>query len=181
VRCPYCQHPESKVIDSRDADTGVRRRRECLRCESRFTTYERPEAQTLYIIKKDSRREEFDRRKLMSGVRMACAKRPLPTGAVERLVNDVEDELRKLGRSEVASSLVGELVMERLRVLDHIAYVRFASVYRDFADLESLRQEVETLAAGGGAGTTLNQLPLLPPETLGRGRRGRRPKSAATG
>lgn len=180
MRCPYCQHPDSKVIDSRDTDTGIRRRRECLRCQSRFTTYERPEAQTLYIIKKDDRREEFDPRKLMAGVRMATAKRPLPTGAVDRLVNEVEEELRKMGRSEVHSSLVGELVMDRLRTLDHIAYVRFASVYRDFADLESLRKEVETLAEGGALGTPSNQLALLPedPTPLGRGRRGRRPKSA---
>ena len=168
------------MIDSRDTDTGIRRRRECLHCESRFTTYERPEAQTLYVTKKDERREEFDPRKLTAGVRMACAKRPLPAGAVDKLVLDVEEELRKMGRSEVHSTLVGELVMERLRSLDHIAYVRFASVYRDFADLESLRQEVETLASGGTVGTPTNQLALLPPEpaALGRGRRGRRPKSA---
>ncbi len=179
MRCPYCQHPDSKVIDSRDTDTGIRRRRECLRCESRFTTYERPEAQTLYLIKKDGRREEFDLRKLQSGVRIACAKRPLPVGAVDRLVTDVEDELRKMGRSEVPSTLVGELVMDHLRVLDHIAYVRFASVYRDFADLESLRLEVETLAAGGQVGTPQNQMLLFPPEpALGRGRRGRRPRGA---
>lgn len=179
MKCPYCQHPDTKVIDSRDVEAGIRRRRECLHCQSRFTTYERIEAQNLYVIKKDGRREEFDRNKLLSGVRIACAKRPLPIGTIERLVTDVEAELHRLGRAEVASSLVGEMVMERLMALDHIAYVRFASVYREFTDLESLRREVETLAAGGQRGMApVNQLRLLPEESLslGRGRRrGRRP------
>jgi transcriptional repressor NrdR len=175
VRCPYCQHPDSKVIDSRDVDAGIRRRRECFNCQSRFTTYERVEAQSLYVIKKDGRREEFDRGKLTGGIRTACAKRPLPTGTVERLANEVEAELRRLGRAEVPSTLVGEMVMDRLRGLDHIAYVRFASVYREFTDLESLRREVEDLATGRTPAPA-NQLPLLPDEPLtGQGRRrGRR-------
>lgn len=176
MRCPYCQHPDSKVIDSRDVQAGIRRRRECLRCRSRFTTYERIETQTLYVSKKDGRREEFDRSKLLAGVRTACAKRPLPTGTVDRLVESVEAELHRLGRAEVASSLIGELVMERLRNLDQIAYVRFASVYREFTDLETLRREVETLALGRGRGAPAAQLPLLPDEPYPRGRRrGRRP------
>lgn len=179
MRCPYCQWQDSKVIDSRDVEAGIRRRRECLSCKSRFTTYERVEAQTLYLIKKDGRREEFDRMKLEAGVRTACAKRPLPTGTVERLVNDVEAELRRLGRAEVASSLVGEMVMERLKNLDHIAYVRFASVYREFTDIETLREEVERLASGRETGgPPSSQLPLLPREPLPAGRRrGRRPRS----
>ncbi|MSQ27686.1 MAG: transcriptional repressor NrdR [Dehalococcoidia bacterium] len=175
MRCPYCHHPDSRVIDSRDVDTGIRRRRECVECKSRFTTYERIEAQALYVIKKDGRREEFDRTKLLSGLRIACAKRPLPIGTVERLVNDVESDLRRLGRTEVASTMVGEMVMERLKVLDHIAYVRFASVYREFTDLETLRREVETLASGRERPSAPNQLPLLPPEPLALGRRRRRP------
>src|SRR5437762_4079420 len=101
MQCPYCQWPDSKVIDSRDVEAGILRRRECLSCQSRFTTYERVEAQTLYINKKDGRREEFDRNKLIGGVRSACAKRPLPTGTVERLVDEVEAELHHLGRAEV--------------------------------------------------------------------------------
>ena len=179
VRCPYCQHPDSKVIDSRDVDAGIRRRRECLKCESRFTTYERVEAQTLYVIKKDGRREEFERTKLSGGIRTACTKRPLPTGTVERLSNEVEGELRRLGRAEVPSTLVGEMVMDRLRGLDHIAYVRFASVYREFTDLETLRREVEDLATGRAPAPS-NQLSLLPEETpIGQGRRrGRKPRGA---
>jgi len=177
VHCPYCQHTDSKVIDSRDVDAGIRRRRECLKCQSRFTTYERVEAQTLYFIKKDGRREEFDRGKLSGGIRTACTKRPLPTGTVERLSNEVEAELRRMGRAEVPSTLIGEMVMDRLRSLDHIAYVRFASVYREFTDLETLRREVENLATGR-APAPANQLPLLPEETpTGQGRRrGRRPR-----
>lgn len=180
MQCPYCQWPDSKVIDSRDVEAGIRRRRECLSCQSRFTTYERVEAQTLYIIKKDGRREEFDRNKLIGGVRAACAKRPLPTGTVERLVDEVEAELHHLGRAEVASSLLGELVMEKLKALDHIAYVRFASVYRDFTDLNTLREEVERLAAGRETGgPSSSQLPLLPREPLPAGRRrGRRPRAS---
>ena len=177
MRCPYCQHADSKVIDSRDVDAGIRRRRECLRCESRFTTYERVETQTLYVMKKDGRREEFDRAKLSGGIHSACTKRPLPTGTVERLANEVEAELRRMGRAEVPSTLIGEMVMDRLRGLDHIAYVRFASVYREFTDLESLRREVEDLATGRAPAPS-NQLPLLPDEPApaqGR-RRGRRPR-----
>ncbi len=176
MRCPYCQHPDTRVIDSRDAESGIRRRRECERCQSRFTTYERIETQALYVIKKDGRREEFDRAKLYGGIRIACAKRPLPTGTVDRVANDVEAELRRMGRAEVHSSLIGELVMERLRALDHIAYVRFASVYREFTDLETLREEVERLASGRDRQPApANQLSLLPEEQepLRRGRRGR--------
>ena len=157
-------------------DSEIRRRRECLKCESRFTTYERVEAQTLYVLKKDGRREEFDRAKLSGGIHTACTKRPMPTGTVERLANEVEAELRRLGRAEVPSTLVGEMVMDRLRGLDHIAYVRFASVYREFTDLETLRKEVEDLATGR-APAPANQLPLLPEETPAQGRRrGRRPR-----
>ncbi|MSQ34127.1 MAG: transcriptional repressor NrdR [Dehalococcoidia bacterium] len=145
MKCPYCGHPDSKVIDSREADESVRRRRECLACSSRFTTYERIEAQALYIIKKDQRREEFSREKLLAGLRRALEKRPLPAGGVEKLADEIEAELRRPGREEVASRTVGELVMERLRRLDRIAYIRFASVYRDFKDVEDLEREVEAL------------------------------------
>ncbi len=178
MKCPYCSDTNSKVIDSRDAENGIRRRRECLSCARRFTTYERIDSQNLFVLKKDGRREGFDRMKLLSGLRRACEKRPLPTGAVERLAEDIEEEIGALGRAEVPSSLIGEKVMDRLKKLDHIAYIRFASVYRDFADIEELKQEVETLSASRSrTGPPSNQLPLIAPEENGapapRRRRGR--------
>lgn len=144
--CPYCDYKDSKVIDSRSVGKTIRRRRECLKCGSRFTTYERQQGASLFVIKKDKRREEFNRVKLLTGIRKACEKRPLPTGTVEKVVDDIEAELYRLGKAEVANSLIGDMVMERLRKLDHIAYIRFASVYRDFADLTMLKKEVDTLS-----------------------------------
>jgi transcriptional repressor NrdR len=158
-------------------DDGVRRRRECLDCGSRFTTYERVQAASLFVIKKDGRREELRQEKLATGIRKACQKRPLPAGTVDKLVDDIEAEVYGLGRAEVASSVIGDMVMERLRALDHIAYIRFASVYRDFADIGMLKQEVDTLV-GGGQGTSppSGQLPLIPGEEMAGsgGRRGGR-------
>ena len=157
MRCPYCGFSDSKVTDSRSVEQGVRRRRQCLDCGSRFTTYERVENLNLVIVKKDQRREGFNRGKLLAGIRKACEKRPLPVGTAEKLVDDIESELHRLGQAEIPSSVVGEMVMERLKSLDHIAYIRFASVYRAFTDIGSLKQEVDTLIAG-------SQLPLLPKE-----------------
>ena len=161
MRCPHCGYTDSKVTDSRDVDDIVRRRRQCLGCGSKFTTYEKIQTTTLTIIKKDHRREEFKREKLAIGISRACEKRPLPTGTVEKLVDDIESELHRLGRLEITSSAVGELVMDRLKKLDHIAYIRFASVYRDFADITSLKHEVDTLVAGR---PLASQLPLIPNE-----------------
>lgn len=147
MRCPYCQFVDSKVIDSRELNEGstIRRRRECLSCGLRYTTYERVESVSLTVVKKDGRREEYDRRKLMDGVRKACTKRPISAEQLETMVNEIEGELFRLNVAEVASSVIGELVMERLRNLDLVAYIRFASVYRSFADLESLRRELDSL------------------------------------
>jgi len=148
-------------------DEGIRRRRECLQCGFRFTTYERIQTVNLFIIKKDQRREEFNREKLIAGMRKACEKRPLPAGAIEKMADEIESELLTLGKPEVLSSVVGEVVMERLRRLDHIAYIRFASVYRAFADLGSLKQEVDTLIEGGEPSRYPdNQLSLIPGEEL---------------
>ena len=147
MRCPYCGSPDSKVTDSRDADDGVRRRRECLSCGQRFTTMERPAAGELLVAKKDGRREEFSREKLLAGLRKACEKRPLPARTAEAVADAVETALRQRGAPEVPSADIGELVMEHLRELDHIAYIRFASVYRDFADLEDVQREVERLTS----------------------------------
>jgi transcriptional repressor NrdR len=171
MKCSYCGYIDSKVIDSRDVNETIRRRRQCLGCGLRFTTYERIQTTNLIIIKKDKRREEFNREKLTTGIRKACEKRPLPTGAIEKLVDEVENALHSLGKAEIPTSTVGEIVMEKLKELDHIAYIRFASVYRDFADITSLKREVDTLIA---AKDVASQLPLLPQEETGTpGRRKR--------
>jgi len=167
MNCPYCNFYDSKVIDSREVNDGIRRRRECLSCGSRFTTYERLQPASLFVIKKDERREEFNQDKLLTGIRKACDKRPLPTGTVEKLTSDIEAELYQLGRSEVPSAIIGDMVMERLKNLDHVAYIRFASVYREFADITALKQEVDTLVESEvSLSLTTSQLPLLPDDKL---------------
>ena len=145
MNCPYCSYFDSKVIDSRDINDGIRRRRQCLSCNARFTTYERLQPASLFIIKKDQRREEFNREKLLGGIRKACEKRPLPTGAVEKLVDEIEAELYHLGKAEIPSVRIGDMVMEKLKELDYIAYIRFASVYREFADIQALKEAVDNL------------------------------------
>ena len=163
MKCPYCEYQDSKVIDSRSVNEGVRRRRQCLHCGSRFTTYERVQAASFLVVKKDGRREEFSRDKLTTGIRKACTKRSIANEDIERLVDKVEEELHQLGKVEVSSTTVGGLVMEHLRELDRIAYIRFASVYREFADVESFKQEVDALVQGQGKIPTA-QLPLIAPE-----------------
>jgi transcriptional repressor NrdR len=165
VNCPYCGHFDSKVIDSRDVNDGIRRRRQCLQCESRFTTYERLQPASLFVIKKDNRREEYDREKLLSGVRKACEKRPLEAGAVESIVDDIEADLYQMGRTEIATKVIGDMVMARLKKLDHIAYIRFASVYREFTDITTLKEAVDTLA-DNMTYQSADQLPLIPPEDI---------------
>ena len=166
MRCPYCGLNDSKVIDSRDVNEAVRRRRECLECGSRFTTYERPQRTTLLVIKKDDRREEFSREKLTSGIRKACTKRPVSQETVEQMVDEIEAQLHKLGKGEVDSADIGDMVMERLRQLDGIAYIRFASVYRDFADIEEVKQEADAYARLTFSSNDTTQLPLFSNEEL---------------
>ncbi|MPZ23231.1 MAG: transcriptional repressor NrdR [Dehalococcoidia bacterium] len=170
MRCPFCFDEDSKVVDSRTTADGVKRRRECTACNRRFTTYERVQVAGVYVIKKDGRREEFSREKLLAGVRKACQKRPLPADAVEGLGDYVEAVVLKQGAAELPSTYVGELVMERLRALDEIAYIRFASVYRSFADVEALKEELAALEGRRGAGRTPSppgsQLPLLGQDEL---------------
>lgn len=144
MKCPYCGK-KSMVVDTRSAGEGIRRRRECKSCGRRFTTYERLAPIRLVVVKADGRREEFDREKLLAGVVKACAKRPISIETIEDLVTGVEGKLYSRGEREVESRVIGEMVMERLRELDDVAYVRFASVYRRFADVESLAQEIEKL------------------------------------
>ena len=166
--CPFCQHGESKVVDSREAEDGIRRRRECLGCGDRFTTYERLLSSALLVIKRDGRREEFSWNKLLSGLQKACIKRPEAVGQLERVVHEIEGELQRLGRSEVPSRVIGELVMEKLKQLDWVAYVRFASVYREFEAVDSFQEEVAFLTrrSTGRSGQPSDgrgqQLALLP-------------------
>jgi transcriptional repressor NrdR len=163
MNCPYCGYSDSKVIDSRNVNEGIRRRRQCLGCSNRFTTYERLQPAGLFIIKKDQRREEFKRDKILGGIRKACEKRPLPTGAIEKLVDEIEAELYTLGKAEISSTLIGDMVMEKLKTMDHIAYIRFASVYREFADITALKDAVDNLVVNQKERNRLpGQLPLLP-------------------
>jgi len=147
MRCPYCGCTEDKVVDSRSNLEGtiIRRRRECLGCGKRFTTYERVETATLMVVKKDGRREAFDREKILGGIRKACEKRPVSAETIEKIVDDIEAQLRARQEKEVPTSLIGELVMERLRNVDKVAYVRFASVYREFEDITDFMKTVRML------------------------------------
>ena len=147
MKCHVCGNaePGTKVVDSRELDEIVRRRRECLRCGQRFTTYERPEVLGFAVVKKDGRREDFNRDKLARGIRLACFKRPVPSDLIDSIVNEVETELFAVGRAEVSSQVVGERVMQALRELDDVAYVRYASVYRAFHDVDVLADEIEVL------------------------------------
>ncbi len=147
MRCPYCGELENKVIDSRMAKEGntVRRRRQCLACDTRFTTYERVERLPLVLIKKDNRREPFDREKILMGMQRACEKRDISIHTLERFIDELERELQELGEREVSSSIVGERVMRKLHELDDVAYVRFASVYREFKDINDFMSELKDL------------------------------------
>jgi len=152
MRCPYCGAGESRVVDTREGGDGIRRRRECQACGQRYTTYERVAKINLLVIKRDGRREDYDRQKLFEGVWKACAKRPISAEEIEAMVADIESSLYGLGQSEVPSRTIGEMVMTRLREMDPVAYVRFASVYRSFADLETLKREVDQMLEREGSG-----------------------------
>lgn len=146
MRCPYCKHHDSKVLDtSHDSHGGIRRRRECLKCRQRFSSYERPILATPLLIKQDGAREEFDREKLARGIRISCAKRPVSAADIERMIGHVETSLQKLGKAEVSSRVVGDLVMATLKEADQIAYIRYAIVYLGLDDLQSIRAEIDQL------------------------------------
>jgi len=142
MHCPYCQQGDSRVVDSREVGSGIRRRRECLRCGQRFTTHERVAPINLMVVKRDGRREPFDRNKLHRGIQTACAKRPVSEDTIDALVGQIENDLYALGKSEVDSKRIGEMTMEHLRTLDEVAYVRFASVYRRFKDIDGVLEEI---------------------------------------
>jgi transcriptional repressor NrdR len=150
MRCPACGSLDDKVVDSRTADEGTttRRRRECLSCGRRFTTYEVPELRELIVVKRDGRREPFDRRKLTEKLRIAATKRPVPMAEIERIVREIEAEMLDTGASEVSSTFIGESALAKLKTLDDVAYIRFASVYREFKDLDDWRREMEALDEG---------------------------------
>ena len=147
MNCPFCQHADSKVIDSRLSGEGaiIRRRRECEACQKRFTTYERVEEMLPMVIKKDGRREPFDRLKIVHGVQKACEKRPVSIETIERLVDGIERDLQERGEKEVSSALIGEIIMGKLYEIDAVAYVRFASVYRSFKDVNQFMDELQGL------------------------------------
>ena len=177
MKCPHCGFEDSKVLDSRDIDDGVRRRRQCLGCDSRFTTYERIQKSSLYVVKKDKRRELFDKGKLLNGIRKAFEKRPIAANVIDKVADEIENELYKQGRQEVSSTVIGDMVMAHLKKLDYIAYIRFASIYREFADITRLKQEVDNLARGDSRQVPSAQLPLLPEDELEvvvKGSRGKR-------
>ncbi len=148
MKCPFCGHNDSRVVDSRDIESGesIRRRRECPSCGQRFSTYERV-ALSLQVAKRDGRREEFDRQKLVKNMWKACEKRDLPVEAIEAIARNIEHRIHRLGTPEVPSTVIGEYAMEALREVDEIAYIRFASVYKSFADLDDMRMEMEKLVA----------------------------------
>lgn len=182
MHCPFCARTNTKVVDTRDSGSDIRRRRECALCGMRFTTYERVQMKAVMVVKQDGRREEFSRDKLRASLMKACAKRPMPVGTIEKIIDDIEARLFQQGKAEFASRIIGELVMDRLSELDRVAYIRFASVYRDFSDIESFRSEIDALLQESdiAAAANTNQLPLLSDDeeaTLSPKRRGRPRKS----
>ena len=147
MKCPFCGHPENKVVDSRESEEAqsIRRRRECLACERRFTTYERVDEIPYMVVKKDGRREKFDRQKVLAGLLRACEKRPVSTNRLEEIVNEIEVKVADSPDREIPSTQIGEILMARLRELDKVAYVRFASVYLDFKDVKEFMDELKDL------------------------------------
>jgi len=146
VECPYCSHIETKVTDSRDTGSyTIRRRRECLKCNKRFTTYEHVEMNPVLIIKKDDRREKFDRNKIKKGIMKALEKRPVSHEKIEEIINKIQEKIRRSGKEEIESNVIGEYVMNELKETDQVAYIRFASVYRSFADITFFQKEIKNL------------------------------------
>ncbi len=145
MECPYCSNTTSKVTDKRNSEKDVRRRRECLKCQKRFTTHEKVDNISIYIIKKDKNREKYEREKLEKGVEKAFEKRPISKEKIDKMIHEIEEQLKKRGRREVKSSLIGELIMKKMKKLDNVAYIRFASVYRNFQDLKDFKEELKGL------------------------------------
>jgi transcriptional repressor NrdR len=143
--CPYCSNQTSKVTDKRNSPDGIRRRRECLKCGKRFTTYEKIDKGELWVVKKDGSRERFDIEKLKVGVNRAFEKRSVSQDDIDKMIGEIEDQLRKKGKREINSSVIGELIIKKIKRLDNVAYIRFASVYKDFQDIKDFKQEIKKL------------------------------------
>ncbi len=142
MRCPYCSNTTSRVKDKRDSPKGIRRRRECVKCKKRYSTYEKIDKRTIYLIKKEGNREKFDIEKLEKGIASAFHKRPVSQEKIHNMIIEIEEQIRKKGKKEIKSSIIGELVMRKIKKIDNIAYIRFASVYRDFRDLSDFKKEI---------------------------------------
>ncbi len=145
MNCPSCNSENLRVTDKRASSEGIRRRRECLKCKKRFTTYEKIERENFHVVKKDGRREKFDKQKLSNGIHRAFEKRPVSKEEIDKMINEIEEQLGRRGRKEVKSSAIGELVMKKIKKLDNVAYIRFASVYRDFQDASDFKREIKRL------------------------------------
>ena len=145
MECVYCSHESSKVTDKRKSPQGVRRRRECLKCKKRFTTYERTERGDFYVIKKEGQRERLNREKLESGIEKAFEKRPVSRDKIQKMINEIEEQIRKRGKKEIKSSIIGDLVSKKIKRLDKVAYIRFASVYQDFENIQDFKKELKGL------------------------------------
>ncbi len=145
MECPYCSHTKFSVTDKRDSPSGIRRRRECLKCKKRFTTYEKIEKSELYVIKKDSRREKFDIDKIKKGIERAFEKRPIPQQKINQMINEIDEQIRKKGKKEIKSSIIGDIVSKKIKRLDKVAYIRFASVYKDFEDVKDFKRAMKEI------------------------------------
>ena len=145
MKCPFCSHQASRVTDKRASPHGIRRRRECLKCKKRFTTHENVDSSDIFVIKKDSSRERFSREKIERGIYRAFEKRPVPKEEIEKMINEIEEQIRRKGKKEVKSSIIGEMIMKKLKRMDNIAYIRFASVYRNFQDIDDFKKEIKEL------------------------------------
>jgi transcriptional repressor NrdR len=145
MKCPYCANKFLRVTDKRSSADGIRRRRECLKCKKRFTTYERIEQSDLFVIKKDGRKEQFSREKIENGLIKAFEKRPVSKETIEKIVNEIEEQIRKRGKKEIKSSLIGEMVIKKIKKIDNIAYIRFVSVYKEFKHLNDFKREIKEL------------------------------------
>jgi transcriptional repressor NrdR len=168
MQCPYCNYCDTKVTDSRETGDGIRRRRECLRCSLRFTTIEKLHATVLMVIKRDQRREEFVREKVMRSLQIACTKRPLAAGTLEKIADEIDLDLHSLGRAEISSALIGEKLMDKLETLDRVAYIRYSSVYKDFGDIDQFQQAIERLQTDAETPNQANQPALFSVEELSR-------------